>query len=108
MLKELIWKYVINIPNLRTQQAGQRRVIEDLVKTYAADTDLLPPHYVELAKSGAGYKDLTRLKLPDGCIKRLAEIRVAADYVSSLTEPQALALHKRLTGVKLGGFRDFV
>ena len=24
MLKELIWKYVINIPNLKTQQAGQR------------------------------------------------------------------------------------
>lgn len=108
MLQELIWKYVINIPNLKTQQAGQRRVIEDLVKTYAADTDLLPQHYVELADSGAGYKALTRMKLPDGCIKRLAVIRAAADYVSSLTEPQALALHKRLTGVELGGFRDFV
>lgn len=108
MLKELIWKYVINKPNLKTQQAGQRRVITDLIDTYAGDIELLPPHYMELAEHGSGYTGIPENLLLNGCIPRLAQIRAAADYVSSLTEPQALALHKRLTGTELGGFRDFV
>lgn len=108
MLKELIWKYVINMPNLKTQQAGQRRIISDLVEMYASDIELLPPDHIELAKEGAGYSKIPGIEEAHKIIPRLAEIRIAADYVSSLTEPQALALHKRLTGVELGGFRDFV
>lgn len=108
MLKELIWRYVINMPNMKTQQAGQRRIIDDLVEIYANDNDLLPRHYKELADDGAGYSQIPNNADSKKIIPRLAQIRVAADYVSSLTEPQALALHKRLTGVELGGFRDFV
>ena len=108
MLKELIWRYVIDMPNLKTQQAGQRRIVGDLVKIYADARELMPPHFVELAASGAGYRHFANIELSKECFKRLSNIRASADYVSSLTEPQALALHKRLTGVELGGFRDFV
>ena len=108
MLKELIWRYVIKMPNLRTQQAGQQRIVRDLVEIYADAQDLMPVHFVELAASGAGYRNCPDLELSKELLERLAKIRTAADYVSSLTEPQALALHKRLTGVELGGFRDFV
>ena len=104
LLKELIWKYVIELPNLTTQQAGQRRIIRELVKAYADDETLLPLHYRDLLDSGgSGYEDLD-----DPHSEDYAKIRVAADYVSSLTEPHAIALHKRLTGAELGGFRDIV
>lgn len=108
LLKELIWKYVIGLPGLQTQQAGQERIIVDLVEIYTNDVNLLPTHYLEVAEEGSGFTRIADVTLPDGCLKRLAEIRAAADYIASLTEPQALALHKRLTGVSLGGFRDFV
>ena len=108
VLKELAWRYVIKLPGLQTQQAGQARVIDDLVEIYASDTDLLPAHYLELARNGSGFTQIAGIDLPEGCLQRLTEIRAAADYVASLTEPQALALHQRLTGVSLGGFRDFI
>ena len=104
LLKQLIWKYVIELPNLTTQQAGQRRIIRGLVEAYANDQTLLPLHYRDLLKGGgSGYEDID-----DPHSEDYARIRVAADYVSSLTEPHAIALHKRLTGVELGGFRDIV
>ena len=104
LLKELIWKYVIELPNLTTQQAGQRRIIRELVKAYAEDETLLPLLYRDLLNSGgSGYEGLD-----DPYSEDYARIRVAADYVSSLSEPHAIALHKRLTGLELGGFRDIV
>ena len=114
MLKELIWKYVIDLPNMNTQQAGQGKIIKDLVQIYAnvQNKKLLPLHYTELIKRGAGYTHVGKLDRSDKpmkkLIKKLIRIRVAADYVSSFTEPQAVALHRRLTGIELGGFRDFI
>ena len=104
LLKELIWKYVIELPNLTTQQAGQRRIIRGLVEAYANDQTLLPLGYRDLLDGrGSGYEDID-----DPYSEDYARIRVAADYVSSLTEPHAIALHKRLAGIELGGFRDIV
>ena len=114
MLKELIRKYVIDLPNMNTQQAGQGRIIRDLVKIYSdvRNKKLLPRHYDELIKRGAGYAHIGKLdrseKPRKKLIRKLIRIRVAADYVSSFTEPQAVALHRRLTGIELGGFRDVV
>lgn len=108
LLKELAWRYVINLPGLQTQQAGQARVVDDLVEIYASQADLLPHHYSELAEKGPGFTRVAGVDLPEGCLQRLAVIRAAADYVASLTEPQAVALHRRLTGVSLGGFRDII
>ena len=104
LLKELIWMYVIELPGLTTQRAGQQRIISDLVETFAADDSLLPTHYRDLIKSdGSGYSDAE-----GSYVAECTKIRVAADYVASLTEPHAIALHKRLTGAELGGFRDSI
>lgn len=108
LLKELAWRYVINLPGLQTQQAGQARVVNDLVEIYASQAELMPDHYGELADTDPGFTQIAGVDLPDGCLQRLAVIRAAADYVASLTEPQAMALHRRLTGVSLGGFRDII
>ncbi len=100
LLKELIWKYVINSPSLGTQQAGHRRIISDLVQVYCETPNLLPVHLREMLddhEARTGYADA-----------HLAKLRVVADHVSSLTEQHAMALHRRLTGIDPGGFRDLV
>jgi len=101
LLKELIWKYVIESPRLSTQQAGQRRIIRDLVTIYSSDISLLPLPYVDFIEGqGSGYSGSNS--------RTYAEIRAAADYVASLTETHAVALHRRFSGIELGGFRDLV
>lgn len=109
LLKELIWMYVIDLPGLATQQAGQRRIIRDLLQIYAEDTKLLPLHYQEMLDyEGTGCEGISGEDISDASWRAFARIRIAADYVSSLTETHAVALHKRLTGAELGGFRDLV
>ena len=102
MLKELIWTYVINSPNLASQQAGQKKIVIDLfsVLTEPDGVLLLPTHFRELLDERllrVGYENET-----------LAHLRVVSDYISSLTELQAYALHRRVTGVDPGGLRDFM
>lgn len=109
LLKELIWKYVIESPGLATQQAGQRRVIRELIEMHIADPELLPHHYRELLETGTvGCEDIRGIAFTGIDLTQIAKIRLAADYVSSLSEPHAIALHTRLTGVELGRLRDFV
>ncbi|MDE0495807.1 MAG: hypothetical protein OXH86_00500, partial [Acidimicrobiaceae bacterium] len=83
---------------------AQTFVATALVKIYAGDKSLMPPYLRELIEQGgAGYSEA------DGSVNEsIATIRVAADYVASLTETHAIALHKRLTGADLGAFRDLV
>lgn len=122
LLKKLIWHYVIGSSSLATQQAGQRRIIRELVEGFAADTaqgesELLPGQFAEFIEGGSGCEGIvghssSAPPLPRHVSERLrdrcARIRVAADYVASLTEAQAIALHKRLIGSELGGLRDIL
>lgn len=104
LLKELAWKYVIDLPTLNTQRAGQRRIIRDLVEIHADSSELLPRYYQELIEyDGVGYEGGS-VQTDDEFLK----IRTAADYVASLAEPHAIALHKRLSGAELGSFRDLI
>jgi dGTPase len=100
MLKELIWTYVIDSPGLASQQAGHRRIIIDLVNILSESDGYLvfPLHLRELLEdpeSRVGYSD-----------ELLAKLRLVSDFVSSLTEQHAIALHKRLTGTDLGSIND--
>ena len=122
LLKKLIWKYVIRSSSLSTQQVGQRRIIRELVEAFAADTvegesEILPSYFVELIPKGAGCEGIVgsgqsaswlSQQINDQLIIKCARIRITADYVASLTEAQAVALHKRLTGSELGGLRDIL
>lgn len=120
ILKKLIWKYVIRSSNLATQQVGQRKIIRELVEAFAADTvegesEILPNHFVELIPKGAGCEGTVGSGETDSWLSesmreqlrsKCARVRIAADYIASLTEAQAVVLHKRLTGSELGGLRD--
>lgn len=100
--------------NSITSRRLSHRRTSDLIKHFAGPNvgvegdPLLHRGRLKLDVSVTGRPQIAGVELPDGCLQRLAVIRAAADYVASLTEPQAMALHRRLTGVSLGGFRDII
>ncbi len=97
ILKELTWEYVINNPALATQQYGQSRLVSDLFEILtdaASDSDfsVFPPRFSEhLEETEASERHV---------------IRTVADYISGMTERQAIELHQRLTGASLGSVLD--
>jgi dGTPase len=87
---------VINAPALATQQYGQRKLIEDLFEILAdaastPDFGVFPPRFRELLESGTSDREISR---------------VVADYISGMTEREAIELHQRLTGASLGSVLD--
>lgn len=90
LLQHMIWHYVIERPQLRTQQAGQRKIVTDLFTIFLAHPDLLPfDRMEELEVSGD-------------------KLRTAADHIASFTEAGAYSMHARLTGVRIGAITDVV
>lgn len=91
ILTSLIRCYVIDRPGLAGQQRGQQQIVRDLTTWVASEPNrLLPPdRQEEFAEHGDA-------------------VRSAADYVSSMTEPQALLLHRRMSGVDYGQITDLL
>lgn len=98
-LKKLLWCYVVDRPGLASQQAGQRRIIRELVRWYSEQPSRLLPedrreeYEVEPRQEGGerGHRD---------------PLRAAADAVASLTEAQAIRIHRRLSGADSGQVTD--
>ena len=105
VLKQLTWRYVIDERSLKTQQHGQRRVVEDLFGMYW-----------QAATSENGLSREERLGIiPEAYQKRVdaAEseaqvVRSIADVISSMTERQLLVTHKKLSGIELGSITDLL
>jgi dGTPase len=93
MLKELTWIYVIEAPELATQQEGQRQVIHGLFSIYwdaaqgKRSQHLFPPYYRKALESSTNDQERKR---------------VVVDLIAGMTEEQALAMYTRLTGVSVG------
>ena len=86
LLKLFAWCYVIEGRELRIQQAGQRRIVKDLLEWHFEDQKLLPPYL-------RGEDD---------------QLRVACDYVASMSERRAHELHRRISGENLGYITDLL
>lgn len=100
LLKELTWFYAIERRQLASQREGQRKLLSELFQALheAANTktivvpDPFREYIEEVAdKSGDQSRSLTRY---------------VADCIASLTEQEAIALHGRLTGTRLGSVLD--
>jgi dGTPase len=91
LLKFMLRHFVIDQPALRTVQYGQRCIIEGLLEIYASDGELLPLDRREEWQGTNGHHDL---------------LRAATDHVASLSELEAQALYRRLTGQRLGALTD--
>lgn len=97
-LKLLTRRYVIESPSLVTERFGQRALIRALFATFchAAGTRRdwrIFPDYFQEALEDAGHDDR-------------AVKRIVADLVSSMSEAQAIAIHRRLAGHALGSAMD--
>jgi len=89
VLKELTWFYVIMRPSLATVQAGQRRVMHELLDAFSEaarrdDTAVFPRLEADLLAATDNFRD---------------RLRIVIDFVAGLTEEKALELHQRLLGV---------
>lgn len=90
MLKELTWTYVIEAPSLAAQQYGQQKVIGDLYEIYSAAAKhrdkwgIFPTFYRERLELNKKIRDEI--------------LRIPIDLIASMTESQAIAMHRRLTG----------
>lgn len=105
LLKQLTWQYVIENPALNTLQQGQRKVIGDLF-------DCLVGWVEDVGDDERGRRTLPRrldaylsATGADSEAKRvfdaddnLVGARAVTDYIASLTEAQALNLHRRVLG----------
>jgi dGTPase len=89
LLNELIWFYVIEQPALATQQHGQALIVQQLFMAYYEGPDRMLPEtrQEELAQ----HSDRRR------CV---------ADHIASMTEGQAVALHRRLVGTDVSGILE--
>jgi dGTPase len=97
MLKGLTWQYVIESRALITQRYGQTRLVRSLFETLCEagasrnDRRIFPEFYREAI--GQSPDDAT-------------VVRTVVDLISSMTEPQLVALQHRLSGVSLGEALD--
>lgn len=98
MLKELTWSYVIEAASLAAQQRGQRKVIKDLFEIYSdaakspAKWSIFPTFYRERLQNNQNVQGETA--------------RIPVDLIASMTESQAIAMHRRLTGQSHGSGLD--
>lgn len=96
-LQRLTWDFVITNPRLRTQQAGQRKVVHDLF-TY----------FLEAAKAGdkasipERFSHLVAAPEEHDC----SAARVAADAVSGLSDAEAQLLFRRISGISEGSMME--
>lgn len=94
LLKELVWHFVIDDKSLAAQQKGQTQCVLCVLSAIWQDMKeraiLLPVSFRELLDAGQ------------------EPYRVLSDFVSGLTERQALALYRRLTGLQEGSIMDVI
>lgn len=100
LLKYMTVYYVIGDSSLRSQQRGQRKLMSDLFDIlYDAvslnadeDPDIIPNPFRE--------------RIDDGITDRRVACRIVTDTITSMTEKQAVQMHKRLTGESPGSLRE--
>ena len=113
LLKQLTWFYIIDDPSLATLQEGQKRIIRHLFETFS---DLVNQAAADVSKERrlpTGLRELLYINRvdPDALTSSnsdddLLKARSVVDYITSLTEDQAVELYSRLTGQSSGSVLD--
>jgi dGTPase len=103
-LQSIVRKFVILNPRLATQQAGQRKIIRQLFLIYKdiverKEVNLIPTRFLR-----EGSLD----KLLEEGDDKAQKLRVAVDIVASFSEPEAVLMYRRLTGIDQGSVMDYI
>jgi dGTPase len=104
-LQSLVWSHVIASPALSSQQLGQVRVVRELYDSFLESARGRGPHGLNILPPAYAHVVPTLAAL-DPAQRAVAEARLAADVVASLTEEQARRLHKRVMGLHQGSVVD--
>lgn len=100
VLKKFTWYYVIKSPDLESQRYGHQRIISEIFEAFyhaeKYDTNLEESQYLN-----SPFFDRS-------IFMQCHPARLAADYITSLSEAQAIQLYGRLTGHTLGSVRDLI
>lgn len=94
LLKQITRDYIVNNPSLAAQQHGQKKIVQDLFSDFVEDLKKGLPTFIPVK---------FRHLVDDG---ETSPARAAADAVSSLSEAEAIALHRRLRGYDGGSILD--
>lgn len=97
ILKELAWTYVIENPALTAQQEGQKEIIRLLFDKFS--TAALNQDWRIFPASMRSDVKASKTEWPKDPVLRT---RVVIDLISSMTEVQAIEMHRRLTGFSFG------
>jgi len=100
VLKTFTWLYVIDSPDLESQRFGHKQIITDVFDAFCSiDEDGNQKDKKEFLKAPFFDREVFSDCHP---------ARLAADYITSLSEAQVIQLHGRLTGHTLGSVRDLI
>jgi dGTPase len=92
LLNAIVFRYVIDPPQLKTLQFGQKRMVKSLFDAFLRDRQLLPRSEHDVLE-GAGDAHLPR---------------VVCDYVSGMTDRYARRIYDRLYGGVEGSIGDIL
>ncbi|MGA7953034.1 MAG: dNTP triphosphohydrolase [Gloeobacterales cyanobacterium] len=103
-LHHLVKKYVIYNPRLASQQCGQKKIISTLFAIYRdaikdKNLNIIPTKFLQ-----------------DGSLEHLSKdvdaeqqkVRLAVDIVASMSEPEAVTMYRRFTGIEQGSVMDYI
>lgn len=106
IFKFITKNYIIQQSDIALLQVGQKRVMKQLVEMLLQwakdDPKRLPPKLQERMQEAADYGDMDALEeihIEHGLLR--AQRRCLIDYICSLTDSQAVALHARLSGQQI-------
>jgi dGTPase len=102
LLKQLTRHYVVGNAALATQQYGQRHVVRELYRIYR---DALSAGEMAAAIFPPRTQDEVQLVRGEGDVARPG-VRVVADVVAGMTEPQAIRVYQRLAAIDFGPLLD--
>ena len=97
ILKQITWHYIINDPTISAQQKGQSHILESLFMDLSSSSEGRPK-YLPVRFHYLFEKDTT------GAIPTVE--RAVSDSICSMTEAEATALYKRLSGQEGGSVLD--
>jgi len=104
LLKSMTWVYVIESRALMSQRYGHARLIASLFSIlYEAATSNDSEGRSRDIKI---FPEFFQEQIQDSKLDQIIVVRTVADYIASMTEPQAIGLHHRLTGFSLGDALD--
>lgn len=99
ILKQITRDYIIGSPTLAAQQHGQQKIIEELYECLYRGEDAQ-------TGGGGGVPKILPTRLRYLFDPKISRARFVADCIASLSEAEAISLHRRLMGVTTGSVLD--